>query len=273
MGTIGLMGNPPPEILYHYTDGTALKSILSNKELWASNVHFLNDYKEYQLAFDNVVKEFENVSMGTIIEDSRMHGNLQSLKDANIYVSSFSKHPDLLSQWRGYTGGNQGFAIGFDFKKMGTLASNAGLLLAECIYKPDIQIQMAKEMKQMIIKSHDPLVVRDLSYRNPQIYQFICKSFPLFKESSFKEESEWRFITPIIADNDDRIDFRIKGNLIIPFYKINFREYCKENIISEILIGPGPHKNLCDAALSIMLRRYDYSNVGIRSSGIPFRNW
>jgi hypothetical protein len=38
---------------------------------------------------------------------------ISSLKDAPVYIASFSEHKDVLSQWRGYCGKGNGYSIGF----------------------------------------------------------------------------------------------------------------------------------------------------------------
>lgn len=42
----------PPERLYHYTSIDGLKGILDSRCLWASQIHFLNDTKEFNYSFD-----------------------------------------------------------------------------------------------------------------------------------------------------------------------------------------------------------------------------
>ena len=34
--------------LYHYTNSQAFLSIINNKSLWATNIHFLNDTSEFK---------------------------------------------------------------------------------------------------------------------------------------------------------------------------------------------------------------------------------
>ena len=47
----------PPEKLYHYTSQEGVIGILSEKVLWASMIHYMNDSKEYALALDLAKQE------------------------------------------------------------------------------------------------------------------------------------------------------------------------------------------------------------------------
>lgn len=41
-----------PRTLYHYTSDSGLLGIIETKSIWATNVRYLNDSKEYALALD-----------------------------------------------------------------------------------------------------------------------------------------------------------------------------------------------------------------------------
>ena len=44
------MSKEVPDVLYHYTDSGGLKGILSSGKIWATDIHYLNDKSEIQLA-------------------------------------------------------------------------------------------------------------------------------------------------------------------------------------------------------------------------------
>ncbi len=56
---------PPSGVLYHYTTQSGILGILSNKEIWASKIYYLNDSKEYEHANDLVITflRFQNKHM------------------------------------------------------------------------------------------------------------------------------------------------------------------------------------------------------------------
>ena len=47
-----VLATAPPEMLYHYTSSTGLIRIAESKELWATNILYLNDSRELDHAMD-----------------------------------------------------------------------------------------------------------------------------------------------------------------------------------------------------------------------------
>src|SRR5580698_8671217 len=95
----------PPSILYHYTTTEGLLGIIESKELWATNILFLNDTSELVDAFKLFASELE----ANPIKLGERKGWLQtmilpSLETAEVdhFVVSFCENGDLLSQWRAY---------------------------------------------------------------------------------------------------------------------------------------------------------------------------
>jgi hypothetical protein len=108
-----------PEIIYHYTGIEGLRGILESKSLWATDFHFSNDYTEMCLFGKLLLTKLSlpGNSKIAIMESviNGMRGLLENMDDPlalQIYISSFPKEGDLLSQWRGYGE----YAIGFDYK-------------------------------------------------------------------------------------------------------------------------------------------------------------
>ena len=102
--------------LYHYTDFNGLKGIIENQCLFASNSSFLNDEKEYSFGVDIFIKSAESIKSNTKSHiKNALADEFTSLvrqrSISNHYVASFSKKPDLLSQWRAYANNGKGIAI------------------------------------------------------------------------------------------------------------------------------------------------------------------
>lgn len=119
-----------PQLLYHYTSLQSFMKIMTSGCLWASNIHFLNDRREYEDGRQiclQVIKGYteETISpaarrelglLYSLIEENRPD-NIMNWSVENIFSTSFCKEGDLLSQWRGY-GQNSGVAIGFDLQAL-----------------------------------------------------------------------------------------------------------------------------------------------------------
>ena len=75
---------------------------------------------------------------------------LDSRGQRSVYISCFSKKPDLLSQWRAYAEDGTGVSIGFDLKK---LSDATNILLKEVIYTNDVVYEN---------KENDVLITADI---------------------------------------------------------------------------------------------------------------
>jgi hypothetical protein len=132
--------------IFHYTNISALHSILTTKKLWFTDIRFLNDSREFYdgLNFVNEVlpsvtdanalapREFEYAkkSIKEVIGEISSNSGYSFLNFNSPYVCSFSRKVDSLSQWRGYGM----YAIEFDED---VLKGFHGLNLVECLYEKD----------------------------------------------------------------------------------------------------------------------------------------
>ncbi|EOU3080267.1 hypothetical protein ACNVFV_004557, partial [Yersinia enterocolitica] len=101
-------------MIYHYTDLNAAKSIIENSQVWLTDYRYLNDKEEFSKGFEVLCEALENYNNYTgeyskeFLDDlavaiTQIHkGNYNNFLKNSIFVSSFSKTPNLLSQWRSY---------------------------------------------------------------------------------------------------------------------------------------------------------------------------
>src|ERR1700682_5629445 len=121
-------------LIYHYTSQAGLLGIVRTKQIWATSAHYQNDSKEFQYALElsrGIIANLRAYSMPA--EEERllraMRNALESIKNLNIFVTSFSEHEDQLSQWRGYCPVGSGLALGFDFNRINAAAEKQGFQL------------------------------------------------------------------------------------------------------------------------------------------------
>lgn len=129
------------ETYYHYTNRRGLHGIIKNKEIWASDYRRLNDTSEFRHGQD----VFEKVYLGTkrnlssdaikIIDEGM---SAITHPDYQVFIASFCAEGDLLSQWRGYNGG-EGYAIGIDAEWMNYNADEQNFRLHPVEYRLDDQ--------------------------------------------------------------------------------------------------------------------------------------
>ena len=110
-------------LYYQYTDLIAFKNIVENKELWATQVHYLNDFREYNPLNELIEKFIEDKQL--LHPDSVVPIHFSEFirelwfnqRTVIPYVISFSSHKDQLSQWRAYAEDGTGVSIGFRFEQ------------------------------------------------------------------------------------------------------------------------------------------------------------
>ncbi|HYE36852.1 DUF2971 domain-containing protein [Methylocaldum sp.] len=275
-------------VLFHYTTHDALHSIVENRNLRATNAYYLNDSNEivfainhFQRLLDAAADEAENTKIANFyFELSRWLYGLKT-NAHYIFVFSLSEHRNLLSQWRAYTKHGSGVSIGFNVTDLERLAARNQLSLTKCIYERDeCQRRLANELER--IKSeflaafpHLPTEyvatqVEYLDFLNRQA-EPLLKVFCALKDSTFREEGEWRLISKYYKYyTDPSIKFRPSKSTLIPFIEIDISEMRDDGLLFEqVYPGPSPNFDLSFQAISAFLSNKRACNVTIN----PQSSW
>jgi hypothetical protein len=65
-----VMGDAEAELLYHYTSEAGLRGIIENDNIWATDIHFLNDWTEFSHLFnDESLEKFLDVFISSLPTD------------------------------------------------------------------------------------------------------------------------------------------------------------------------------------------------------------
>ena len=91
---------------------------------------------------------------------------------------------------------------------------------------------------------------------------------PLFKDSSFKEEWEWR----IISMNPINLTFRQGKSFLVPYLEIDLCDEGEHVKVKEVVVGPTPHMELAMKACELFLRQHKAESK-VTASVIPYCNW
>ena len=116
-----------PQYLWHYTNISGVRGILSEGKLWFSDAAFLNDSTELSYAVDvaeKVIKDrIDNTTIEPLVKEYlqsflfKITGdreNRQAFGFVNpAFVACFCEEGDSLHLWRAYTGNGRGYSIGF----------------------------------------------------------------------------------------------------------------------------------------------------------------
>lgn len=278
-----------PDLLFHYTTAVGLMGIIGSGKIWTTKIQYMNDNSELQLAFDYIRNEIELQRNGiektrTEEELDEMCKVLDSTEKINVSVASFTEMGDQLSQWRGYCEIGNGYSLGFDGHQLRKLVhSQNGYNLVPCIYDELEHKRLVKALvdyyptKKMLDATRtDDDGLNDIFNFSLAFANSVLFLAPLIKSASFREEKEWRLITPVLAYTDAK--FR-KGNYsIIPYWEFDVDI---ENTLKAIIIGPTPEPKLSSTAVQGLLFQKRFVNLSkgtgavglikISQSQIPFR--
>jgi hypothetical protein len=275
----------PPPILYHYTDQEGLLGIISKAELWATNVSYMNDAREFQgalLIADRWLRKTEyglddyidmEIAPDTVPMRKqvaiRMAKALNSItKSANICVVCFCTDGDLLSQWRSYAANSFGYSIGFNSYELKLSGMANVFTLGACIYEIRLQLKIIRQICDYYLQE---IVVASYSLDDIIKHFVVCvkECGAFFKDPGFSEEKEWRLVTPDFPINV--MMFRKGKSFIIPYGRVRFSG-AQKRCISSVRIGPCPHVDLAKSAVRSLLLKHQIDQ-NVDHSSIPFRDW
>lgn len=272
----------------HYTTATSLIGILKNEVLWATNIKFLNDEHEFQHALDLARKviirskekfdrtsKFANVYDLYITEIEKTFTNLELYSSESIFTCSFSEQTDLLSQWRGYCPGNQGYCLHFNIEKIleFALIKYPTCKIFKCVYdKSEKETKIAKVLNE---HWHRYYATNEVKIRETVIDDLAEKMIILashFKHPSFAEEKEHRLVIQLNFDASEHTKFRAGPLSIIPYIEIP----APRNFIEEICVGPTRVQQLAQRGLFALIEaKYEIpivlTSVTVSESSIPYR--
>lgn len=283
----GYLDLAPPNTLYHYTSADGLIGILKSREIWASNVAFLNDTKESINATDCIGHALSNRLLQPDLTESEKSFLASSRSTfgrftRQFYVASLSKERDLLSQWRAYCPPLGGYAIGLPVAQLTAIANDQAFLLAPCIYDYDAQYQIGLELIEQLLMSFRSSQDQQDRERNPleQLLEkfalVVARYGLLLKHSSFSEEGEWRLISPMLPFNNPRLDFRSVSSRPTPFYRFplaterypDFLRIDQDRLT--VVVGPSSHSETSCLGVQFLLFKYATGGA-FTASRIPYR--
>ncbi|GAA0224182.1 DUF2971 domain-containing protein [Marinomonas primoryensis] len=289
-------------MLYHYTSLEGLLGILNSQSIWASHCEFLNDSSEFHHALSFAKNHSAKIYMGDDYLSAfgwGMRHALERMNKQDIYVSSFSEKPDLLSQWRGYCPQGAGICIGFDKKLIEKYCSEKGYKLSRCLYDHEEQRNHISEMVKSCLQKFPEAKVSRADYDNldskgqvnhvidyqryalegqgkpeadaalSEFCNYINECAPIMKDYGFHEEAEWR----VVARNPiDEIYHRTAHSHLVPYIKIPVIKH-DVNTIKKIIVGPNPSARRCISSIRSLLKSHSLEEVEIANSSIPFSSW
>lgn len=260
----------PSSIIYHYTDVNGLLGMISTGKIWATHASRLNDSSEY----DHGIKVVADCVRKSMPATSRtlVDKILSEFKMVDTFVASYSTKPDLLSQWRSYSGGGVGYCLGFATEGIASLDHRTPLL--EPVIYRDSQ---AQEVISTMLKRVDDFFQNnefgevEVGFLLGTVGATLANLACTIKHPAFEEEAEYRQFyqlgaTELVLD----VKFRNGRFGLTPYVDVPFIVDGSLPLIS-VTIGPCNDFELESFAVKALLEKYSYSNVEVVESRIPLR--
>ncbi|BBE47429.1 MULTISPECIES: DUF2971 domain-containing protein [Rhodococcus] len=301
-GLLGILGNP---MAFPGVEKNTLSKFTSETRfgvMWATDARYLNDSEEIEFGIPILAESLDAQAdtadrtpavadrlreLASDVREKRF--DMTSHKNAGKetpYVACFCESPDLLSQWRGYGDGGGGYAIGFRREALpkfcevhpSLILTYPHLALTQLYEAPhDVKygaMEATKFMKECAQETADDLELVAAGKKTltwPDTFRSVCATWlTRVKHQAFKEEAERRFIVSDSAKSG--CEFRAGQIGLIPYKKLHFPiTYEGKPTVSEIVIGPGSHRELRKKSVQRLLRQIGSPDTEVRLSDAPFR--
>jgi hypothetical protein len=271
------------DLIYHYTTTRGLLGILESRELWASDLRYMNDLSELKYANNLINKEIDKSVGSDFLTAALIDYSPGRILDLfAVYACCFCEDGDQLSQWRAYTEKGTGFALGFN-RKLIKQNSSDGPVLDKVIYEPEDQINSINPTIEEYVKDlqaymsissklNEQQRLRQFSDIGHKLFSANIRNFFFFKNPVFREENEWRIVQPRFVSDPTDVCFREMRGTIIPYIKIPLLkpDYSEQLPLEKIIQGPLADPKLGLESLGKLLKTYKY-RVEIEASKIPIR--
>ncbi len=272
--------------LGHYTNTQGLMGIYQSRTLRATNIKFLNDEQEFVHALELIRRLIEETDENKVVPyvvvfnefKDRILSKITALDEhtsESIFTLSFSEKTDLLSQWRGYCPGNDGYCLILDTTKIHEAAFRE---FDECHFFKCVYDNGEKEKRlRSVLNKYWSIYRKGNDKEKGVAVEELRKDVLLlashFKHPSFAEECEHRVVL-LLAMPDSRVSFRQGRFSIIPYVDVKIEDL---EFVKKIIIGPTHRKDLAERGLRCFLETiidfpYFLIDTVIEKSEIPYRS-
>ena len=149
-----------PSVLWYYTNGTTLAKMLKSGEIWSTQVSCLNDSQEIRHGLDLMRDVLKHLPTGGDRHDAFkafLMDRLTKLPRSymNCFVLCLSEKKNDLSQWRGYSGGENGVSVGLDSDALlSKIATSRMPRLVKVEYDEMENRRKARQLLEMLFFMH-----------------------------------------------------------------------------------------------------------------------
>ena len=279
----------PETVVWHYTKGAALQSIIETGTIYATQVSCLNDSSEMRYASglfkrallalvpkyanNPVVESFLQKYLG-LIEDTP---DMPTHAPSKFMVACFTELEDDLTQWNGYCKGENGYAIGFRLK--GLFYNDGNSLVVRVNYDQALHEKVAAEVAEATVRFYleglpsNPAEVetwKDSFFVNWDTR--ITRLAPMIKDPSFAAEKEFRIIRELQVSDLASMKFVQRDTMMSRHLPLR-RQFGEQKFpmlpIERIIVGPCRHREITRISVDTLMRQMGYGTGHVTASKRP----
>ncbi len=283
-----LFADTPKGLLYHYTTLSGLLGIVRSRALWASDIRYMNDSAELKHSADLIRQEVQaRITRGRCKADllgQFTDWNSHRITNGHmLFGASFRSHGNLLSQWRGYSAHGKGVSLGFSADYILQCAQKQQLQIGKCIYEPARQRRLIRQVVDAVEAHVEKHIACSTSpHHLSAIYQGVFENMEIdllriaavIKHPSFREEKEWRIVSPVFTDcSNSPVLFREANAMLVPYmeFDLQLEAGCPLQL-DHLYLGPTPNINISMNSLEMFLEQNGIvPSHGIDYCRIPYR--
>lgn len=286
--TSKLYADAPQERLYHYTSFNGLMGIVESRALWASDIRYMNDSAELKHTADLISTEVtRRIGSGhprpDLLNQFLDWVTHRITNGHMLFAASFRANGNLLSQWRGYSRLGKGVSLGFDQEYILQCAERQSFQIGRCIYSCEQQALLISQVVDAVetlaaeavaVPTRDPEHGDEYYAIFELIESDLLRIAALLKHPSFREEEEWRIVSPVITDYVEApVLFREGTSMLVPFIMFALSSTDNSPIsLQHLFLGPTPNKTISMNSLTMYLAKNGIRpERGISYCQIPFR--
>ncbi len=287
--TSKLYADTPQERLYHYTSFTGLLGIVDSGSLWASDIRYMNDSAELKHTADLIRTEISHRIAAGHPKPDLLNQFLDWVTHRitnghMLFAASFRSNGNLLSQWRGYSRLGKGVSIGFNPDYILQCAEKQSFQIGRCIYNCKSQARLISQIidaVEVLAETHDGGGDRQTTRGDHSYYSIfhliesdLLRIAAILKHPSFREEEEWRIVSPVITDYVTApVLFREGISMLVPYVKFDLvAEEGSAIVLDHLFLGPTPNITISMNSLTMFLAKNGIQPAkGISYCQIPYR--
>lgn len=256
--------------LYYYTTTDTMKYILSDGNIYATNMKYMNDseeylnglkeVREYILSTESVFKSAAEKRLSEAVYEERREDEI------NSFSISFTTARDLLSQWFMYAK-ESGVSLKMEFEdrdyefqacRQDKKREVNYCMRPQKVYYFTKGVQSEEEYKEVgdkIIQAMQEQFKKDgMRDYDDNIERLWLKITPFVKRADFGAEEEYRLVFDFnnALAFTPRVDFRNDKHVIKPYLDIRMADGWP---VTEIIVGPGFNQEAVFKGIAYFLSR------------------